>query len=139
MNQLADMHFSRASHGMCLNNKFVYVCGGKNDVEQPQKTFERYDPSINTWERLPDCIIPTIRSLLVTLNDRYIFKIGGITTEDRSCNTIERFDISKNEWTMCNYVVKEEGKHLKSAGFAFHTMMAGVQISYNSILVVLTY
>lgn len=135
MNQLADMHFVRASHGICLNNRFVYVCGGKNEADLPQKTFERYDSSINSWERLPDCIIPAIRPLLVMLNDRFIFKIGGITSDERACNTIERFDLSKNEWTMCNYIVKEEGKNLRAAGFGFHTMMTGVQVNYNSILV----
>lgn len=135
MNQLADMHYSRASHGICLNRKFVYVCGGKDENEKPQKTFERYDTTMNTWEKLPESMIPAIRPLLVTLNDNYIFKLGGITENELTCNTIERFDISKNEWSMVNYSIKEEGKNIKSSGFAFQPMMTGVQISYNSIMV----
>lgn len=135
MNQLADMHYARASHGICLNRKFVYVCGGRDESENPQKTFERYDTAMNTWEKLPECVIPAIRPLLVTLNDNYVFKLGGITADQLSCNTIERFDISKNEWSVVSYIVKEESKNLKSSGFAFHPMMSGVQISHNSIMV----
>lgn len=135
MSQLADLGTARSSHGICINGKFVYVLGGRNDTNQPIKSFERFDSSINSWEKLPDCQVPVIRPLLVTLNDKFIFKIGGIGADDNPCNVIERFDISRNEWTNVDYHVREENQSLKRIGFAFHPMMAGVQISYNSIFV----
>ena len=135
MDQLADMIYPRASHGICINNRFIYVCAGKSETETPQKTFERYDTSLNSWERLPDCLVAAQRPLLVTLNEKYIFKLGGILADDHRSSTIERFDIAKKEWSMIDFIIKEEGKTLKSTGFGFLPMMTGVQISYNSLLV----
>lgn len=135
MSQMADMAAARSSHGACLNGKYIYVLGGRNEAGVPMKTFERYDSSINVWEKLPDCQVAVIRPLLVTLNDKYIFKFGGIGADEHPCNVIERFDIGLSQWTTVNYHVREDSQILKSSGFALHPMMTGVQISYNSVLV----
>ena len=139
MSQLADMLTPRSSHGAVVNGKFVYVVGGRHDTLAPVKAFERYDSNVNTWEKLPDCQLAVLRPLLVTLNDKYVFKIGGIGADDHPCNVIERFDIARSEWATVEYHVREDGRALKSMGFALHPMMAGVQISYNSILVGVRY
>lgn len=135
MSQMADLITARSSHGICVNGKFIYVVGGRNDTNLPIKSFERFDSSINVWEKLPDCQVPAIRPLLVTLNDKFIFKIGGIGTDDNPCNVIERFDITRNEWTSVDYRTREDNQTLKRMGFALHPMMSGVQINYNSIFV----
>jgi len=135
MSQMADMMSPRSSHGICINGQFVYTLGGRNDTLVPIKTFERYDTAVNLWERLPDCHVPVIRPLLVTLNDKFIFKIGGIGADDKPCSVIERFDIARSEWSIIEYTIREDSQTLKKAAFALHPMMTGVQISFNSILV----
>ncbi len=135
MSQMADMITPRSSHGICVNGQFVYVLGGRNDTLQPIKTFERYDTAINFWDRLPDCNVPVIRPLLVTMNDKFIFKIGGIGPDDKPSSVIERFDIVKSEWTTVEYTIREDNQTLKKAAFALYPMMSGVQINFNSILV----
>jgi len=138
MMQVPQMIYPRSSHGICQTSNHIYVCGGRLDGDAPQKSFERYSISLNTWERLPDAPTGAIRPLLVSLNDRQIFKFGGIGGQgsDNGANcSIERFDCDKKEWLVCNYVVKGQVSQINSLGFGLRPAMAGVQIGHNTILV----
>lgn len=137
MNQLNDMNFCRASHSVCLVDRFIYACAGSSDIEDGQKTFERYDIQQNLWDRMPDCHFPAIRCLMVPLHDRYIYKFGGISPDGSAFKDIEYYDIKEKEWIIISDpVVKAEPEVLKRLQFRFMAMMGGVQVNHNSILVV---
>lgn len=134
VNQIADMSFSRCSHSILQHSKYIYVAGGRSDGNNPQKTFERYDTILNYWEKLPDCLTPGIRNLLVLLNDNTILKFGGLL-DGTLTNVLEKYDIAKKEWSSLDYVIKEDESALKGINFKFWPGMAGIQISFNSVLV----
>lgn len=137
MNQLNDMNSCRASHGVCLVDRAIYACAGSSDIEDGQKTFERYDIQFNIWDRLPDCHFPALRCLLVPLHDKYIYKFGGISADGIGFKDIEYYDIKEKEWVIISDpVVKAEPEVLKRLQFKFMAMMGGVQVNHNSILVI---
>lgn len=104
-------------------------------MEPALKSFERYDIENNYWEKLPDCNMPSVRCLLVSLNDKFIFKFGGVQGNGSPCTVIERYNVATNQWNIVEYVIKEDSQKLKTQAFNFFPGMGGVQISFNSILV----
>ena len=80
-----------ASDGLVtLNNKIYFVGGYANS---PVKNFERYDPSTNQWETLPDLQVAREGLASAELNGK-IYAIGGVGRD-----SVEIFDPVTNQWS----------------------------------------
>ena len=79
----ANMRIGRCSHGICVIDFNIYVCGGKRNDRVILDSFEKYDAIENKWEILESCEYSTVRPLLMNFTskrgDEYIYKIGGYT------------------------------------------------------------
>lgn len=75
------MNVGRSSHGICVYNNRVYVCGGKRSDRDLLNSFEVYYPDTDEWIELSPCEHSCVRCLLVgfTTQDKneFIYKIGG--------------------------------------------------------------
>ena len=76
--RLADMHYARKHHGMCILNGYVYVTGGMNDAHY-LSSCERYSLERNVWlkdvPRMPVCIYD---HNLVTVDGKWLYTFGGV-------------------------------------------------------------
>ena len=136
MSQLNDLNFARSSHAVCLVQNSIYACAGSSDIEEDQKTFERYDIDLNLWDRLPDCHFPALRSVMIPLDDKYIYKFGGTSSAGAVFKDIEYYNIREKEWIIVSDpIVKADPETLRRLQFKYMPMMSGVQINSNSLMV----
>ena len=78
VHRLADMHYSRLFHGVCLLNNQIYVTGGINDVGFVNFC-ERYSIQHNMWvadvAKLPDSMF---NHTLLAVDSKWLYSFGGL-------------------------------------------------------------
>ena len=86
-------HLAAASDG-----KFVYAVGGRAlSPDKNSAALERYDPSTNKWQRLPD--MPTARGGLgAAIAEGHLFAVGGETPTD-VMGEVESYNLAKKTWS----------------------------------------
>jgi len=97
----APLLIPRYGHSACVCDGKIYVMGGDHSgVLVPFA--ERYDPTSDSWERIPDMPLRVAASRAVSI-DRKIYLFGGCDPSvpgDRASDAILMFDPEVNRWTM---------------------------------------
>ena len=97
----APLLVPRYGHSACVCDGKIYVMGGDHaGVLIPHA--ERYDPTTNTWERIPDMPIRVAASRAVSIDEK-IYLFGGCDPSvpgDRASDAILMFDPALNRWTV---------------------------------------
>jgi hypothetical protein len=97
----APLLVPRYGHSACTCRGQIYVMGGDHSgVLVPYA--ERYDPTANTWERLPDMPIRVAASRALCLDDK-VYVFGGCDPSvpgDRASDAILVFDPDSLRWSV---------------------------------------
>lgn len=84
--------------GVVGDGRFVYVVGGRKDLDPNQSTaaLQRYDPGTNRWSRLKDMPEPR-GGLGAAYATQRIYAVGGETVTTAQ-DVVEVYDIPSNSW-----------------------------------------
>jgi non-specific serine/threonine protein kinase len=86
-------HVAAASDG-----NFMYVVGGRDlDPDKNSAALERFDPSSDTWEKLPDMPTP-LGGLGAAIVEGRLLAVGGETSTD-VLDTALAYDIARRKWS----------------------------------------
>lgn len=97
----APMNVGRAGHCAVVLQNYIYVMGGHNG-EVCHKSVERYDPSTNRWQKIPN-LSNARRSAAGAVSNGKIIVVGGFSAMEPSKAveaSCEVFDPNTNEWSL---------------------------------------
>ena len=84
-------------HAAVLDGR-VHIAGGFDQSGQPTARAYRYDPAIDTWERIADLPAPRHHMPLAVANDT-LYAVGGLSGSDfRAEATLWAYRVSTNTW-----------------------------------------
>ncbi len=99
----ADLPEGVFEQGLAVHDGALYSLGGTTSADKnwwgiPVNTAFRYDPSANTWTRLPN--LPRARSdFLTCVLAGKIYCIGGANRWPNTLSTVDVYDPSTNTWS----------------------------------------
>lgn len=85
------MNVGRYYGSAAVVNGYIYVAGGRIDVNTTSRSVETYDPKSDEWVQLAPMINPRSSFALIKSNG-FLYAIGGILAS-------ERYDPWKSRWS----------------------------------------
>jgi len=71
------MTFKKFDFSLCYLNNFIYVIGGKSNLNNVVGSCERYSIKENTWEKLASLKSKRYASTAVAVESGFIYLFGG--------------------------------------------------------------
>lgn len=105
------MTFRRHLPAVAASEDHVYVIGGSDQNWNALAIVEKFDPELNSWERLPDLTVPRIRPAAVVLpasEGGFIFVFGGRNSRKIELKSVEFYDPVTNTWTLLENGMKRK-------------------------------
>lgn len=126
----ASLTQARYSHSVCFANKYIFVAGGVNDINDGYlDSFEKYDINFGEWIPLTACNNKSMGSSLCNYRDKVIYQFGGKMDNTGYSNYIERYDIDKDKWSSSIFIKSGE------SNFKLPSFANSYQINKDEILV----
>ncbi|PRP76983.1 hypothetical protein PROFUN_14717 [Planoprotostelium fungivorum] len=102
--QICPMNCERENHSSASYVNHIYVTGGRSNVSTGGKKVmaavnevERYNGSINTWEKVTP-MISHRESHAMVQSGELLYSIGGMNSEGVALDTVEYYDIRDGQW-----------------------------------------
>lgn len=78
LNLCNKLKYGRSSHGICFNNRYIYVLGGYLNHQNLTNRCERYDIVNNKVEEIRPMLYESCSFACCSFAGRYIYKFGGV-------------------------------------------------------------